>query len=363
MDMSLSSHTTSKSLSPHFEWVDLAKGICIIFVVMMHATLGIGEITGREGFMHTVVAFARPFRMPDFFLISGLFLSRVIDRDWRTYSDKRIVHFVYFYLLWMVIQSAFKYGQVSNGSVLGFLEHLAWGLIEPYSTLWFIYILAIFSVVTKLLRGLPPIYALAGAALLEIAPIHTNWFLFDEFCSRYVYFLGGYLFAPLIFQLAEWVKRNKAIALSGLILWGVINGVLALTPVSDVIPSLEMPYKIAELPFVSLLLGVLGAMAIVTSASLLSEVKLSRLLVYCGSHSIAIYLAFFLPMAASRTLLIKSGLIEDTGIMALIVLIVAIVAPLILERLVRHTPLNFLFKRPAVFHLKLRSKAGQVTFS
>ena len=100
-------------------WVDTAKGICIILVVMMHATLGVGVEMGGEGFMHTVVAFAKPFRMPDFFLVSGLFLSRVIDRDWRSYADKRVVHFVYFYLLWLVIQSLVKVGSVSSGTVGG----------------------------------------------------------------------------------------------------------------------------------------------------------------------------------------------------------------------------------------------------
>ena len=68
------------------DWVDYAKGFCIIMVVMMHSTLGVEQAAGREGWMHHVVAFARPFRMPDFFLISGLFLARVIDRDWRDLS-------------------------------------------------------------------------------------------------------------------------------------------------------------------------------------------------------------------------------------------------------------------------------------
>ena len=66
------------------DWVDYAKGICIVMVVMMHSVLGVELAAGQTGFMHHVVEFARPFRMPDFFLISGLFLSRVIDRDWRT---------------------------------------------------------------------------------------------------------------------------------------------------------------------------------------------------------------------------------------------------------------------------------------
>lgn len=65
--------------------------------------------------MHHVVEFAKPFRIPDFFLLSGLFVGRVVDRDWRLFSDRRIVHFAYFYLLWMVLQSAVKYGQITEG--------------------------------------------------------------------------------------------------------------------------------------------------------------------------------------------------------------------------------------------------------
>src|SRR5215813_4200177 len=67
------------------DWVDYAKGICIVMVVMMHSVLGVELAAGESGFMHALVTFAKPFRMPDFFLISGLFLPLVIDRDWRTY--------------------------------------------------------------------------------------------------------------------------------------------------------------------------------------------------------------------------------------------------------------------------------------
>src|ERR1700681_4962349 len=90
------------------DWVDYAKGFCIVFVVMMHSTLGVEQAVGHEGWLHTVVAFARPFRMPDFFLISGLFLARVIDRDWRTYLDRKVLHFAYFYALWVTIQFVFR---------------------------------------------------------------------------------------------------------------------------------------------------------------------------------------------------------------------------------------------------------------
>src|SRR6185503_17164651 len=140
------------------------------------------------------------------------------------YADKRVVHFLYFYLLWLLIQSAVKFGQVSGGSAAGFAGHLAFALVEPYGTLWFIYILAVFSVVTKLLRGLPPAFLLGMAAALEIAPIHTEWFLLNELCNRWAYFLGGYLFAPHIFRLAGWAAERPAVALAVLSAWAAVNG-------------------------------------------------------------------------------------------------------------------------------------------
>ena len=139
---------------PHTErvdWVDYAKGFCIVMVVMMHSTLGVEAALGREGWLHYAVAFAKPFRMPDFFLISGLFLARVIDRDWRTYLDRKVVHFAYFYALWVTIQFAVK--------APGFAAEYGWSgaaglylesFIQPFGTLWFIYLLPIFFVVTKL---------------------------------------------------------------------------------------------------------------------------------------------------------------------------------------------------------------------
>ncbi|GJE46419.1 acyltransferase family protein [Methylobacterium soli] len=330
-------------------WVDVAKGICILLVVMMHATLGTGEALGGEGFLHTVVAFAKPFRIPDFFLLSGLFVGRVIDRDWRLFADRRVVHFAYFYGLWVVLQSLAKYGQITDGAgPSAFLAHLAHALVEPYSTLWFIYLLAVFSVVTKLLRRLPAPVLLAGAALLQIVPLATTSYLLEEFCARYVYFVAGYLFAPRIFALAGFVRSRPVPALAGLALWALAEAWLAFTPSG--LPGFP---TLASLPLVSLVLGGAGALAIVAAAALLTRIggPVTAALRACGSRSIVIYLAFFLPMAATRTLLVKTGWVPDIGLASLIVTSVAVLVPLALERAIRGTVLSFLFRRPPAFHL------------
>src|ERR1700692_1714662 len=207
------------------DWVDYAKGICIVMVVMMHSVLGVELAAGQTGFMHLVVMVAKPFRMPEFSLISGLFLSVVIARDWRTYLDRKVVHFAYFYLLWVTIQFGFKAPSFAAGTSwthvgLLYLE----SFIEPFGTLWFIYLLPIFFVVTKATRRMPPLAVLAVAAALEMAHVLTGWTVIDEFCARFVYFYSGYLFAPYVFALSDRARARPALALAGLALWAGVNG-------------------------------------------------------------------------------------------------------------------------------------------
>lgn len=318
------------------DWVDYAKGFCIVMVVMMHSTLGVEAAAGREGWMHYLVAFAKPFRMPDFFLISGLFLARVIDRDWRTYIDRKVVHFAYFYVLWVTIQIGVKAPGIAAEANNGWAEVARFygtAFIEPFGTLWFIYLLPVFFVVTKLLRRAPPLAIFAVAAALEILPIHTGWTLIDEFASRYVYFFAGYWLAPHIFRFAEAMLVRPGAAALGLALWAAINGVAVFAGYGD-------------LPFLSLALGALGAGAVVAAATLMAQSRLCSPLGYLGENSIVVYLAFFFGMAASRVVLLKTGVVTDIGTVSAIVTASGIAGAVVLYWLVRNTPFRFLFRRP-----------------
>jgi uncharacterized membrane protein YcfT len=320
-------------------WVDYAKGICIVMVVMMHSTLGVGIAAGGEGFLHYLVAFAKPFRMPDFFLISGLFLSRVIDRDWRTYLDRKVVHFAYFYVLWMTIQFVFKApGLATEHGAAATLQLYALSFIEPFGTLWFIYLLPIFFVVTRLTRGVPALIIWLIGAALQTAHIETGWMVIDEFAARFVYFYTGYWIASFVFAMADDVQIKPAIAIVWLLLWGTLNALLVFG-------------GYAELPGISLALGILGAGAIVTLGALLAQTRLFDFLRYCGQNSIVIYLSFFLFMAGTRVALLKTGIIADIGVMSVIVTAAGVIGPLLLFWTVRHTPLRFLFERPERFWL------------
>jgi uncharacterized membrane protein YcfT len=323
--------------SRRIDWVDYAKGICIIMVVMMHSVLGVELAAGQTGFMHLLVAFAKPFRMPDFFLISGLFLSIVIDRDWRTYLDRKVVHFAYFYLLWVTIQFGFKapsFAAEAGWAHIGFLYLES--LIEPFGTLWFIYLLPVFFVVTRATRKMPPLAIWGIAAVLEAAHVSTGWTVIDEFGARFVYFYSGYLFASHVFALSDRARARPAPVLAGLALWSLINGGLVASGFS-------------EWPLISLVLGLAGACAIVTIGTLLARMRWLNFLRFCGEHSIVIYLAFFLPMAATRTLLLRTGLIHDIGTISLVVTVAGVVGALAIWRIALAAGADFLFERPTAF--------------
>jgi uncharacterized membrane protein YcfT len=218
---------------------------------------------------------------------------------------------------------------------------------EPFGTLWFIYLLPIFFTVTKLARSLaiPPALVWLVAAALESAPIATGSTVIDEFASRFVFFYTGYLFARQIFALAAAAQAHPETAIAGLTVWGLINGLLVFN-------------GLAALPLVSLGLGLAGAMAVVSISVLMARSDLFRPLRYCGRNSIVIYLAFFLPMALSRTLLIKTGWIADIGTVSLVVTVIGVIGALVLFWAVRHTFLRFVFERPQRFWIAPK-KAGK----
>ncbi|MGV3633443.1 MAG: acyltransferase family protein [Pseudorhodoplanes sp.] len=344
MDRNRTGDATTRSV--RIDWVDYAKGISIILVVMMHATLSSEEALGAAGWMHPVVEFAKPFRNPAFFLIAGLFAAQSIGQDWRTFLDRKIVYFAYFYILWLTIQFAFRGPvYVAHDGVVEALRLYLLAFVNPFGTLWFIYLLPVFFLAARLTRGLAPLLVFIAAALMQSAQIETGWTLIDEFAARFVYFYAGALAGQTIVAHAEWFRARPVLTALGLAVWAIVTAACVSTGLS-------------ALPGISLLLGFAGAAAVIAISVLLARSDLLGFIRYCGQNSLAIYLAFFLPMAATRIALVKTGIISDPGTAALLVTSVAVAAPLVLHMLVRGTAFRFLFERPARFRLSAPKRIG-----
>lgn len=99
-------------------------------------------------------------------------------------------------------------------------------LVEPFAMLWFIQMLAVYFLVTRLTRRVPVWLMLSLTAALQLTNVWSDWSQLRHFGERYVYFYAGYAFAPAFFALAELARRRRRLALLGLLCWSVINGVL-----------------------------------------------------------------------------------------------------------------------------------------
>ncbi len=333
--------TASAPLDPaapsRVDWVDYAKGICILLVVMFHTVNHYEEAVGAEGWMRWIVDFSKPFRMPDFFLISGLFLSRTINSDLTTYLDKKVVHFAYFYLLWLALTLLVTDNDVLRSDPIAFARLYVWNIIQPTGVLWFVHMLAVFYVATRLLARVPKWMVFSAAAGLQIAHqalwIDTPSFILNRAMDYYVFFFLGYAIHGLVFDVAGRAKARPLTTLFVLTGWGVCNFLLT-------------QQGFHHVPGYGLMMGLAGALAIVEIAALLSKWKSARFLRYCGQNSIVIYLTFFFPMTFLERTLAAQGWIPDVGAACLVILAVSAVLPLLFHLMIKRTPLIALYVRP-----------------
>jgi uncharacterized membrane protein YcfT len=314
-------------------WVDYAKGLCIILVILMHANGGVEKLTGQLTAIDPFIQWARPFRMPDFFLISGLFLASRINAPWPKFLDAKVLHFAYFYVLWAAIQLVFK--DLTRGAAAhDGLSHYLTFLVEPTPTLWFIYMLPIFFVVTRITLLLPKLMVFGAAAVLESLPVSTGSIIIDEFCARFVYFYAGYWFAAHVFAFARRAARTDSLQLLPLLaFWAASN-------------ALFVSSGLAALPGFSLVLGLAGTAALVTVSVICAKSGSFSALRYCGQNSIVIYLAFTLFMGPARIVLFKIAPDLEPALIALISTFAGVAGPLLLHRMTKNSWLDFLFVRP-----------------
>lgn len=336
-----------QSEAARIAWVDCARGWCILLVVLMHSTLGVGYAVGATGWLHAIVAFAKPFRMPDFFMVAGLFAAASIDGAWCRFFDRKVIHFAYFYGLWLLIELAVKSHDLGIATPLAFVQEYVWHLIEPFSSMWFIQLLPVLYLATRLCRFLPVPIVLSSAIVLHFVAAAvpgggiyameshlTGFTTINSFLLFWIYFLTGHYFKRYLFSLSDFAASHAVLIILMLGAWTGFQALATHFHWPDIY-GLDLPF------------GLLGAGAVIVLASLLGELQFMSWLGVLGRNSLVIYICFFLPMASTRTAVLSLMPNADLGLLTLIVTFAGVVGPLILQRLARCWGITFFFDRPA----------------
>ncbi|MEL6916069.1 MAG: acyltransferase family protein [Pseudomonadota bacterium] len=319
--------------SDRIGWVDVSKGICILLVVMFHATQHLTPVVGAGGLFDSLTRFSGPFRMPDFFLISGLFLSRRITAPLGVYLDRKVLHFAYFYWLWMFLTFAVLTPGLGQG--LGpFLADFGWAMIYPTGPLWFIYCLPLCFVIARLAYPLPTLVVWLGAAVAHVLHVPGEPLVLMYLSHYFVFFYTGYAAAPALFRLAARASEQALLAVGALGLWAALNGWIVFA-------------EPGGFPGLGLILGLAGGIAVTVVAALLAKAGIGRALAWLGARSIIVFLGFFIPLRVAEAYLLAVPGLPGDAVIGLSIA-AAVAAPLFLETLLRRTGGGlWLFERPA----------------
>ncbi|MDO8423467.1 MAG: acyltransferase family protein [Parvibaculum sp.] len=328
---------------PRVDWIDAVKGLTIILVVVSHTTYGTAAaLNSAPYYFELLCEWAVPFRMPLFFLVAGLFAQKALRAPLLSFIDSKILHFVYFYVLWSTIQIGIKMALPhSSGWTVTYLDLLMIPL-EPFGLMWFLYALVVFFAFMRLVRDVRPAIVITLALALYFANLDTAWMMPNEFAHRFIFFTAGVYGAPHVFNAAQWAINNpKRATLTGLFL---LVGVAELVFAGD-----------TALRPVELLASFAGAAGMIMLVAILASRGWTKPLAYVGSHSLYVFLAFFLPMAVARTVMIKLGVTEG-DVITLVTAVTAVGLPLVAYAVVKHTPLVFFFDRPDAMKLAPAAK-------
>lgn len=291
-------------------WADVAKGVCILLVVLHHLVHKQLDLVVPVDHGHWQDVWAdvtwvlKPVRMPLFFLVSGFFAAGAIRRPWRD-ARRRIATSAWLYAVWLPLLTLFLMVEtLMPANRIQSWPELAGQLLLPATSLWFIHAMLAYFVLLRAVRRLPRgvVLAVAAAACGSV----SLWGLEENnriaFLSHFVYFAAGALYPEVVRRTARADLPLKRL---------LLGYVLATVAMSFV--RLPLSLEILALSTLSLPLGV-------SVARRLQATALGGPLAWLGRNTLQVYVLHLFVIGA--LLHVPARLGADAGTFELVAVVV-----------------------------------------
>jgi fucose 4-O-acetylase-like acetyltransferase len=316
----------NQSLSTRLYWIDIAKGVGILLVVLGHAGRGIAEagVSDPGGFLSTMDRMIYSFHMPLFFILSGVLFGMrppvAVDMN----LAKRLWWLLFPLVVWTYVFLFFRALAGASANVnSGWDGILVWP-IPPYGHFWFLWALLVLTAVFSVFSALTDLFvakirffglAALGALILSFVtlPEPLQPYLQASFFYGAAFAVGCVIGAsPFVRSVPSWTY-----AAGGCV--GFIGLLFALT----VFDGSPLPRHIDGV-LVSLFLIVL----IMTVSARFSHLRVFQALAFCGKISLAIYVMHTIFSAALRIGLFAVG-VDDLFVQLALVTGIGVLGPLV----------------------------------
>ena len=345
-----------------YPWVDYARGICIILVCYRHVFEGLSN-TGLAMESYPLLQYFNifffSFRMPLFFIVSGIFFMASMKRKgFSEYVKTRFSTIFYPLLIWGFLQITLQliFAQYVNADrePIDYL-HL---ITDPRRIEQFWYLNALFFV--GLLYALLKVYGnfkpwhqvVTGIVLFIIAEIaffnQVNiGFLFDVFFF-YIFFAIGDLIGDLILN-----TRNYKVFTST---WTFLIIIPVFAILQHYFTRLNLSanddyYVQYHLPLFYILCAVVGGAFIINISFILQKLDIIPFLRVIGYHSLYIYAMHLMVTSFTRIAMHRFLNIDNVPVLLTAGIVMGIFIPMIVYNLAIRSGAWWLFyykKRPAL---------------
>ncbi len=312
--------------------LDMLRGLAVVLMVFGHCL-----IWGRYGKIWTpygiVSGALTAVRMPILFIISGLLAASLREKNW-TVVGKRLVNLCWVYAIWVsviVLLGAFL--EPDDGVSTGIVR-LAVEFVRPQTVMWFIWALALYSIILYVSREIPDAWIVAGAVGVSFAgyAIALPLFSYENFFRYAGFFFVGALYRDRVIECAMGPFSWR--------LAGISAGLLGLLHLAASPMEAALGWKVLAVPERFVICAI-----VLQAACVLPMLSISSLLCRLGRKTLPIYVGHLPILLLARTMIPPLGAATDILVPPMLT-VVAVAGSLAVERIAVALGMSWFYARP-----------------
>ncbi len=339
---------TSVLNKKRFEWVDYLRGIAIVLVVYRHALLGIerSNVVVPQ-FLNDANMVFYSFRMPLFFLLSGIFISRSIAKNTFGHLVKiKFENLLYPYLVWSFIQISLQIVLSGITNSKRTLVDYTYIFYQPRHLDQFWYLAALFNA-TLLFIFLKKILKVPTAAQLLIGTVFYAFFPYFQKISMisdcmefYLFFVMGDALAQFFFRPSTQLFFKNPLSLILIIPGFILSQLIYLNYVITHNLDTDNKHTLSDAfannvgyQSMFLVIAIIGCVSMIILAFRLQKLHLFSFLRILGYHSLYIYVMHVIVTAFVRITLMKIIGIHNPFLLLFLTIALGVAIPIIIYNL------------------------------
>lgn len=180
-------------------WIDCAKGIGIILVVLGHSERGLVSAgIAPESWKLGLDYYLYTFHMPLFVFLAGLNVPNSMKRGRRQFLTQKIATIIWPYFLWSIIfgttltlMASYTNGSGSWSDILT----IGWRPLGPF---WFLYALFVYCMIATILANKPHSLIFLALLLFILGENLPRDSLLQSIFHFFIFYAAGILISPLL---------------------------------------------------------------------------------------------------------------------------------------------------------------------